>query len=241
MRTKYVPRNYKQQLCLQWGTLRQDHKSVSKYIQEWEKLSVISESNETEEMRVGKFVGGLREELRMKLEMMPNLTFSLVCSTALTLENYSKKKSNSSNNYPRNFRNINPRKTTNSTPIQAHNQTPASNMNQTTPMIPRNRNTNDLKGVVCFKCHGHGHIKSECPNAKAFTIQEWDVIKEMSKPKAMFVNKNGKEEMVGPCTASDDPDGTYLIGDDGEVEPLEDTDLSEEEEGRETVYPEHES
>lgn len=115
------------------------------------------------------------------------------------------------------------------------NPTPVSNppvtQDKNSPFkpVPRDRTPRDPKGVVCFKCHGHGHI----------TVQEWDVIREMGRPKSMLVNRNGKEEIVGPCTNSDDPDGTYVVGDDGEVEPIDDTDVSEEEE-RETVYPEHE-
>ena len=34
LRRKYVPRNYRQQLCIQWGTLRQENRTVSEYIQE---------------------------------------------------------------------------------------------------------------------------------------------------------------------------------------------------------------
>ena len=42
LRRKYVPRNYRQQLCIQWGTLRQEHRTVSEYIQEWEMLDLLS-------------------------------------------------------------------------------------------------------------------------------------------------------------------------------------------------------
>ena len=65
---------------------------MSEYIQEWERLSFVCDTNETEEMKIGNFIGGLREDLRRKLELTPNLTFSLACSNALTLEKYSKKK-----------------------------------------------------------------------------------------------------------------------------------------------------
>ncbi|CAO2827817.1 unnamed protein product [Amaranthus hypochondriacus] len=53
----------------------------------------------------------------------------------------------------------------------------------------------------------------------------------------MLISRNGKEEIIGPCTRTDDPDGTYLVDDEGEVEPLGDTDLSEED--MEEIYPEH--
>ena len=55
---------------MQWSTLRQGNRIVADYIQEWEKLSVLCDVNEPEEMKIGKFIGGLREDLREKLEVM---------------------------------------------------------------------------------------------------------------------------------------------------------------------------
>ena len=49
--------------------------------------------NEPEEMGVGKFIGGLREDLREKLEVIPHLTFENACNSALVHEKYAKKKS----------------------------------------------------------------------------------------------------------------------------------------------------
>ena len=85
---------------------------MSEYIQEWERLPIVCDTNETEEMKVGKFIGGLTEDLRRKLELTPNLTFSLACSNALTLEKYSKKKPSIGNTYNRPVRNYNPRNVT---------------------------------------------------------------------------------------------------------------------------------
>lgn len=89
--------------------------------------------------------------------------------------------------------------------------------------------------MVCFKCHGHGHLKRDCPNARAFTLQEWKEITEGNRPKAMLISRDGREEIMGPFTNEDDPDGTYIVNDEGEVEPLGNTDS---EEDREEVYPE---
>ena len=69
----------------------------------------MCETNETEEMKIRKFIGGIREDLRRKLELTPNLTFSLACNNALTLEKYSKKKPSTGNTYSRPVRNYNPR------------------------------------------------------------------------------------------------------------------------------------
>ena len=78
LRRKYVPSSYRQHLFVQWSTLKQGSKTVADYIQEWEKLSVFCDVNEPEEMKVGKFIGGLREDLRKKLEVMQHLTLDTV-------------------------------------------------------------------------------------------------------------------------------------------------------------------
>ncbi|XP_057543321.1 uncharacterized protein LOC130821549 [Amaranthus tricolor] len=236
LRRKYVPRNYRQQLYMKWGTLRQDNRTVSDYIQEWERLSVVCDTNETEEMKVGKFIGGLREDLRKKLELIPNLTFGLACSNALTLEKYSKKKSSMGSTYNRPVRSYNPKNV--ATPTPTVTQTNAPDRIPPLTNITKDKNPKDLKGVVCFKFHGHGHIKSECPNVRAFTVQEWTEIKDLGRPRAMMVSRNGREELVWPSTSEKDPDGTYCVNDEGVLETFEGTEDSEEEGDREEVYPE---
>lgn len=57
---------------------------------------------ETDEMRVGKFIAGLRDEIRRKLITIPNLTLQLACNMALTIEqNVVKKKTPYNPNYNR--------------------------------------------------------------------------------------------------------------------------------------------
>ena len=183
-------------------------------------------------MKVEKFIEGLREDLRRKKELIPNLTFSLACSNALTLEKYSKKKLNTGSNRP--MRNTNMRNMV--THAHTANQTITQEKTSSLTITPnKDINTRDLKGVVCFKSHGHGHIKSECPNVRAFTLQEWKEIREEGRPKAMLVSKNGREEVAWP---RDDPDGSYFVNDEGVLETFEGTEESEEEEDREVVYPE---
>ena len=77
MRRKYVPSNYKQQLYVQWNTLSQKNRSIAQYVQEWEKLSVLCEVTETDEMRVAKFIAGLRDEIRKKTNVDTQLNFTI--------------------------------------------------------------------------------------------------------------------------------------------------------------------
>ena len=87
-----VPLTYKQQLHIQWSTLRQGNRPVVDYIQEWEKLAVMCDIPEPEEIKIGRFIGGLREDLREKLEVMPNLTLDLACNSAITYKKYARRR-----------------------------------------------------------------------------------------------------------------------------------------------------
>ena len=68
LKRKYVPSTYKQQLYVSWGNLRQGNRKASDYIQERERLAMLCDINEPEEMKIDRFLGGLREEIRIKLE-----------------------------------------------------------------------------------------------------------------------------------------------------------------------------
>ena len=50
---------------MSWGNLRQGNKTVSEYIQERERLVVLCDIDELEEMKIGRFLGDLREEIRI--------------------------------------------------------------------------------------------------------------------------------------------------------------------------------
>lgn len=66
LRTKYVPSNYKQQLYTNWSHLKQGSKTVSEYIQEGERLTVLCEIDEPEELRLGRFLGGIKRRHQRK-------------------------------------------------------------------------------------------------------------------------------------------------------------------------------
>ena len=232
--------SYKQQLFVQWSTLRQGSKSVADYIQEWEKLVVLCDINESEEMKIGKFIGGLREDLREKLEVMQHLNFDTVCNSALTYEKYAKKKSN----YTQPFRPAVPKPNTisrNMGNIGISTSTLSKNTNTVAPNRPKDKPNVPMKDIVCFKCHGHGHIKRECPNARAFTNMEWTEINDRERrPRAMLVAKDGKEEVILPPTPANESEGSYVLTNLGTLQRAEpgETESETEEEVREQLYPE---
>ena len=109
LRRKYVPNNYAHQLYLQWSTLNQGGRSVSEYIQEWEKVIALCEINEIEDLKVAKFMAGLREDIRRKLMLVPNLDLQLAFNMAMNIDQTPAKKKVVNNQYQRNPRNFTPR------------------------------------------------------------------------------------------------------------------------------------
>lgn len=195
------------------NTLNQRNRSVAEYIQEWEKLSVLCEVTDTDEMRVEKFLAGLKDEIRRKLITIHNLTLQLACNMALTIEhNVVKKKTSFNTNYNRTPR-IAPPKPMSSPaqPLRKDHQEPGTKGKSVVP----------IKDVVCFKCHGHGHYRDSCPNARAFTTQEWQDLRGDTKPRMMLVSINGVEEESWPSVGEEEPEGTYRVNEAGRLERYE--------------------
>ena len=236
-----MPPSYRQQLFMQWSTLRQGSRSVADYIQEWEKLVVLCDINEPEEIRIGKFIGGLREDLREKLEVMQHLTFDIACNSARTYEKYSKKKGT----YTQPFRPFSSKPNTISSNIGnvgIGTSTTSKSTSTIAPSRPKDRPNVPMKDIVCFKCHGHGYIKNECPNARAFTNIEWNEINNRERrPRAMLVARDGEEKVILPPTPTDEPEGSYVLTNLGTLQRTEPEDAEgseSEKDVREQLYPE---
>ena len=88
MRRKYVPTTYKQQQYVQFNALTQGNKSVQEYIHEWDRLSVLYDINDLEELRVSKFIAGLRENIIHQLMITLDLTVHSVGLQAIELERF---------------------------------------------------------------------------------------------------------------------------------------------------------
>jgi retrotransposon gag protein len=229
LRRKYVPSTYKQQRFVKWGNLRQGSMTVSEYIQERERLAILCDINEPEEMKIGRCLGGLRDEIREKLEPIQNLTYDGAYNSALVYEKHEKGRSQQG------FKSNRPPPQVRSNPGSFPRTNKPSNPRAQT----RDKGTSPSKDVICFKCHGHGHYKNECPNGRAFTQKEWLEINGRIGPRAMLVLMNGQEELVLPPTPVDGPEGTYVVNNLGKME-LAGEDLSEEEDV-EQLYPEEET
>ena len=145
--------------------------------------------------------------------LIPNLTLQLACNMALNIEqNAVKKKTSYNSSYNRTPRSIPPKAVINSpNPPKKDNQ---ENGTKSKINVP-------LKNVVCFKCHGHGHCRDACPNARTFTVHEWNEIKDDTKSKMMLVSRNGIEEESWPFVGSEEPKGSYRVDETGSLQRYE--------------------
>ena len=226
MRRRYVPTSYKQQQFVLLNSMKQGTKSVMEYLTEWERLYVLCDPHESEEMRVGRFIAGLREEIKNQLMVTPDLTLH---SASLRAVEFEKHVGRIAAAHTRNSRAYTPKATSNVTLPRRDAKT--STVRTEPPSNP--------KDVVCFKCNGRGHYKRDCPNARAFTMREWNDIRQNTNPRRILVSRNGKEEEIDPPNLSDE-DGTFWEDEYGNRHEYT-GDTEEEEEGDlEKIPPEEE-
>ena len=156
---------------------------------------MLCEINDIEDLKLAKFMAGLRENIRETLMVIPNLDLQLAFNMALTVEQAYTKKKMFKNNHPKSPRSFTPKSNNPSSPrLQRKTEQPSTASGKAVV---------SMRKIVCFKCHGHGHYKDSCPNAKVFTAQEWKEIREDIKPKMMLVSRNGRIEEDWPPVPED--------------------------------------
>ncbi|KAK9733218.1 hypothetical protein RND81_04G051900 [Saponaria officinalis] len=151
---------------LRLTSLSQENSSVSDYIHEFEKMSIICDLEEKQELRTARFIRGLNPNLAQRVEIQSYSNFDDACRLALKFEKQDKSKRTYNRDYARSS-------STSSKPVAT-----TSSSKKTRKEDPKDKGRNtvvEVKGTRlrrCFKCQGYGHIASECPQKRALTIQE---------------------------------------------------------------------
>ncbi|XP_074315568.1 uncharacterized protein LOC141651769 [Silene latifolia] len=188
---RFLPRDYEQENYLKLQSLMQENMSVTEYIKEFEKMSIVCDLEDKEELRVARFIKGLTPAIATKVEIQNYDGFRDICRLALKFEKhdkarkpyaYSKGQSSGTSSYSR----------------------PAPSKPKETPKEePKDKG----KGVAepkgnslrrCFKCKGYGHIANECPQKRALTAQElYDMIPVFVTPEDETVQENVEADGEG--------------------------------------------
>ncbi|XP_057550663.1 uncharacterized protein LOC130828721 [Amaranthus tricolor] len=231
MRRKYIPSYHKQQQYVQLNSTKQGSRTVQEYLNEWERIYVLCDLNDPEDMRVSRFIAGLRDDIKGQMRITPDLTVHSASMYAQEIERLNLRFAAA---HTRNTRTYAPRSTSS---LNA----PRREVPNTGPKPINNRikaNTHP-KNIVCFKCNGRGHYQRDCPNARAFTMLEWNDIRQNTNPKKILVSRNGREEEMDPPNLSDD-DGTFLEDEQGNRRTFEGDTEEETGEELEKILPEEE-
>ncbi|XP_074302919.1 uncharacterized protein LOC141637254 [Silene latifolia] len=163
---RFLPRDYEQDNYLKLTSLTQESLSVADYVKEFEKLSIVCDLEEKEELRTVRFIRGLNSSLAQRVGIQNYDGFNDVCRLALKFEKQDKGKKSYARDYSRNSR-------TYSKP--AASTTSSKDVRKEDPKYKGKGTMVEIKDASlrrCFKCQGYGHIGNECPQKQALTIQE---------------------------------------------------------------------
>ena len=89
---------------MKWSTLKQHGGLVEEYIKEFERFKIVCEIEESEKLKMGRFLAGLDKEILEKVEVYPNLTFDEACKLAIKHDNKRKKMKVTTSSYDPKFR-----------------------------------------------------------------------------------------------------------------------------------------
>jgi Retrotransposon gag protein/Zinc knuckle len=171
MNREFLPLNYRQTLFQQLQSLTQGTKSVEEYTLEFYKLESRNQLNETEDLRVARYLHGLRIPIQdvFVVHTFHNVAEAQAKAKAMEKQlartrNFSRNNSSCVNSNisqassaTNNSTNPNRNKSLLPSPKPNQNTLPKSNQN-----TPENFKTN----IRCHNCRELGHYARECPNPR---------------------------------------------------------------------------
>ncbi|XP_074277430.1 uncharacterized protein LOC141601068 [Silene latifolia] len=173
LRKRYVPKSYKIDLYKKIAELTQGNLSITNYISEFEKLTLMGEIVEIEEQKMARFCRGLNRNITKVVELQPYASFDMLCTLSLKVESQLKSI-------------VVAPELSLSGKWDGQRQEMASSITNTgTKPVPPVQGMPEVKGkernflkIRCFKCQGFGHFQSEYPNRRTLTLREADILRD---------------------------------------------------------------
>ena len=168
LKRKYLPNNYRQEIFLKIHDFKQKDLSMEEYTAEFDNLMLKGELVEPEEQTIARYLGGLKYEIAKVVQLQPYWSLNDVSKLALKVEKQQKfEKSfrySSKEGYTKGGSSKPTVQSKVISKVQEKGEESAGNKK-----IP---NSSTPSGRKCFKCHGFGHIASDCPNRRIVTLVE---------------------------------------------------------------------
>ena len=191
LKRKYLPLHYRQDIFLKIQNLKQQNLTVEEYSAEFENLIIKGDLQEAEEQSIARYLSGLRLEISKTVQLQPYNTLQDVIKLALKVEALNKYGGFTKNRIKEGF-------IKNST-----SRGPSSAKTTLKPQVkgevhkPQQESTSKLR--QCFKCHGFGHIASECPNRRVVAlVEEYEAEEEEDVEEAIESDHEDKDELTMP-------------------------------------------
>jgi len=178
MRRRFVPNHYYRDLYLKLQGLNQGYKTVDEYHKEMEIAMIRANVVEDREATMARFLNGLNRDTANVVELQHYVELEDMVHMATKVERQLRKgharpafNSGSSSSWKPNLKREGTVRTRSFVPSRT--KLPKAKVDVPTDTKGKSetqpKRTRDVK---CFRCQGHGHYASECPNKRIMMIRD---------------------------------------------------------------------
>ncbi|KAL2932191.1 Non-structural maintenance of chromosomes element 1-like protein, partial [Bienertia sinuspersici] len=184
MRRAFLPADYEQEQYLKLQSLEQGNLSVHDYTKDFERLGLLCNMEEREQLTIARYIKGLNRYIANRVETCTYHNFTQVCNLARKIEKQSQERSRyfgSNTKTPLHSKSFG-RSEYGSIPSTGKTHNAGSNKSMPTPPTATSQGPKATKFVSqadmdlhirCFKCQGRGHIAKNCQSKRALTLQQY--------------------------------------------------------------------
>ncbi|XP_052726932.1 uncharacterized protein LOC108344961 isoform X1 [Vigna angularis] len=178
---RFVPPYYHRDLLIKLQRLTQGRRSVEEYARELKVLLYHTNTKENDHAKIVRFISGLNRNIQDVLKLHDDETLDVVVHRAMKVEKKLLQKEAFHNKISKDVfyksssskdkaKNVSKEPTNKSCPHSSFNH--SSSNHSSSPSKSPSRPSH----IKCFKCLGHGHIASSCPNKRVVCIREEEVV-----------------------------------------------------------------
>ena len=178
IRRRFIPNHYHRDLFNKLQGLVQGSKSVDEYYKEMEIALIRANVEEDREATMARFLNGLNRDIANIVELQHYVEMEDLLHIALKVERQLKRKGNrpnttmgqSSSSWKPNWRRDD------ATTLKSKVEPPKKKEDTALSNKGRTETQQRNRDIKCFKCHGIGHISSQCPNKRTMVMREGEIV-----------------------------------------------------------------